>query len=178
MKCPICSFQNRDGVKFCERCLSALDIFTLKPEDEGIYCPQGHWNPSGSKFCSICGEPIMKEQILLSPYALVEKDSGELISLPVSDEKLTKIIVGRKSVDFTPDVDLSLFPSSATVSRKHAVLIIDSESRSVSIQDLGSTNGTYINGERLDPAKTYKLNPGDVVSFSKKLHLTLEVKEK
>ncbi|HOK23369.1 MAG TPA: FHA domain-containing protein [Candidatus Hydrothermia bacterium] len=177
MKCPICGLQNAEGVKFCERCLSALDIFMVNPEEEGIYCNQGHWNPIGAKFCSICGEPIKIEPILLSPYVLVEKDSGKIISLPLNEEEITKVIVGRKSTEFKPDVDLSELTLSATVSRRHAMLIIDPESKSISIQDLGSTNGTYLNGERLEPNKIYKVNPGDVISFSKKLHLTFEVKK-
>uniref|UniRef100_A0A7V3KMZ3 FHA domain-containing protein n=1 Tax=candidate division WOR-3 bacterium TaxID=2052148 RepID=A0A7V3KMZ3_UNCW3 len=177
MKCPICGFQNKSGVKFCERCFSALDIFSVKPEEEGVFCPNGHWNPTGVKFCTICGAPIQKAEVLLSPYVFVDKETGDLISIPLTEDKVTRVVIGRKSNEFTPDVDLSSFRNSATVSRRHARLTINRETGEVIIEDLGSTNGTYINGERLEPQKPYKIQPGDVVSFSKKLHLVFEVKE-
>ncbi|MGB9824008.1 MAG: FHA domain-containing protein [Candidatus Hydrothermia bacterium] len=178
MKCPICGFQNRDGVRFCERCLAALDIFSVKAEDEGVFCSQGHWNPSGVKFCTVCGEAITASRGQESPYLLVERETGQFVYIPLKDEGTFELIVGRKSQDFTPDVDLSSFPSSYTVSRRHAMLIIDPSSNSFMIQDLGSTNGTYLNGTRLEPGKSYKVYPGDTIGFSKKLMLVLEVREK
>jgi hypothetical protein len=46
-----------------------------------------------------------------------------------------------------------------TVSRKHARLYIDNDY--LYITDLNSTNGTYINGERLEPMKPYLLKRDD-----------------
>jgi pilus assembly protein CpaF len=40
------------------------------------------------------------------------------------------------------------------------------------IEDLGSTNGTYVNGQRL--AAPYVLKPGDVVSFGEQIVLAFE----
>ncbi len=177
MKCPICGFQNKTGVKLCEKCLATLDVFKINIEEEGIFCSNGHWNPSGVKYCTVCGKPIETTPTISSPYLLVEEGSGELLCLPV-EENPTRLVIGRKGGDFSPDVDLSKFTNSLTVSRKHAAITIDPATDSIFIEDLGSTNGTFLNGMRLEPNKKYKVEPGDVLSFSKKLHLIFEVKKK
>jgi pSer/pThr/pTyr-binding forkhead associated (FHA) protein len=63
----------------------------------------------------------------------------------------SEIVVGRSS-----DLDMVLVEDM--VSRRHAKISVDAEQ--VSIQDLGSTNGTFVNGERISRAT---LNDGDRV---------------
>jgi pSer/pThr/pTyr-binding forkhead associated (FHA) protein len=60
-----------------------------------------------------------------------------------------EITVGRSS-----DLDMVLVEDM--VSRKHAKITTDD--RTVSIQDLGSTNGTFVNGEKI---RTVRLKEGD-----------------
>ena len=48
------------------------------------------------------------------------------------------------------------------VSRQHAELLVDGKSESVTIKDLGSANGTFVNGERVTQAQ---LRPGDQITF-------------
>jgi hypothetical protein len=62
-----------------------------------------------------------------------------------------EIIIGRSS-----DLDMVLVEDM--VSRKHAKIAVEAEQ--VTIQDLGSTNGTFVNGERI---KRASLNDGDRV---------------
>ncbi len=52
----------------------------------------------------------------------------------------------------------ALFLDDITVSRHHAAFIVSEGS--LTVQDLGSTNGTYVNGERVALAT---LGPGDEV---------------
>jgi hypothetical protein len=79
-------------------------------------------------------------------------------SLPLN---VKKFLVGREA-------DCQLRPNSDLVSRHHCVFTIDDFS--VRLRDLGSTNGTYVNNERI--AGQVVLQPGDVVSIGK---LTLEL---
>jgi pSer/pThr/pTyr-binding forkhead associated (FHA) protein len=66
---------------------------------------------------------------------------------------LSGITMGRD------DCDIVL--SDPEVSRRHAVVVEGSEG--LAIEDLGSTNGTWVNGERID--RPEPLRAGDEVRF-------------
>ena len=65
--------------------------------------------------------------------------------------------VGRKS-------GTSLKLQFRTVSGMHAALWVDSGV--LMMKDLGSTNGTYVNGERLEPNKTVEISEEDLIHFA------------
>jgi hypothetical protein len=67
-----------------------------------------------------------------------------------------KFLVGREE-------DCHLRPNSELISRHHCVFTLDEYA--LRVRDLGSTNGTFVNGERIRGGVV--LNPGDVVSFGK-----------
>ncbi len=76
--------------------------------------------------------------------------------------------IGRWDADngIFPDVDLDAHDSEAKVSRRHARII--HENGKFMIEDLGSTNGTYINrGRRLIPGTPHILNDGDEIIVGK-----------
>jgi len=79
------------------------------------------------------------------------KQAGSLIPLPAG-----KFLIGREE-------DCHLRPNSDTVSRHHCVFTVDDFT--VRLRDLGSTNGTMVNGERIRSG--VMLNPGDIVSIGK-----------
>ncbi len=63
--------------------------------------------------------------------------------------------------------DVEIFLGDVTVSRRHARFFVDDNG--LSVEDLRSTNGTYVNAERHD--KAY-LQPGDEVIIGK-FHLVV-----
>jgi len=63
-----------------------------------------------------------------------------------------RLKIGRQDADI-------LLANDSQVSRAHAVLVVDERSMAV-IEDNGSTNGTYLNNERV---QTAPLAPGDVL---------------
>ena len=76
--------------------------------------------------------------------------------------------IGRWDADngVFPDIDLDAHDDDAKVSRRHAR--IRRNNGSYFIEDLGSTNGTYVNrGRRLLPGNTQILNDGDEVIVGK-----------
>ena len=73
-------------------------------------------------------------------------------SLELSRNHMT---VGRQPVD-------DLFLADPSVSRRHAVISIDNNG-CVRVHDLGSTNGTTVNGRSVTTSTA--LQPGDVVAF-------------
>jgi pSer/pThr/pTyr-binding forkhead associated (FHA) protein len=75
---------------------------------------------------------------------------------------LPQIIIGRRDPDkgIYPDVDLSAQGSTSnSVSRQHARLLL--QGNQVFVEDLNSTNSTYLNRQKLQPGQRYLLNSGD-----------------
>lgn len=70
------------------------------------------------------------------------------------------LMLGRESLDHEPHINLENHGGQdAGVSRRHARLI--RHPFSLICQDLNSTNGTYINGEFLEPNRPALLRDGD-----------------
>jgi hypothetical protein len=99
-------------------------------------------------------------------------DTGQVLPLSTRNEfTMGRISEGQPIM---PDIDLSPYQAyAAGVSRLHAVIKRDG-SRIVFI-DLGSANGTYINGKRLTPNVEQVLNHGDIIALGK-LKLQILVK--
>ena len=93
-----------------------------------------------------------------STHKLILSNAG-----PPQEFELTRseIIIGRE-----PSVDLPI-PSPA-VSRRHARLI--REGAGYALEDLGSSNGTFLNGERL--AGRRLLKSGDQIRLGQTITLT------
>lgn len=90
--------------------------------------------------------------------------------LPGTEFKLVndESTIGRWDADngIFPDVDLDIHDSDAKVSRRHARIL--RTTGSYHIEDLGSTNGTYVNrGRRLLPGNAHVLSDGDEVIVGK-----------
>ena len=91
-------------------------------------------------------------------------DSAQVLHLAERNEfTLGRAIEGQPIL---PDVDLSPFDAfTLGVSRLHAALrIINGE---VVVTDLGSSNGTRVNGQKIVPHVDYPINHGDVIALGK-----------
>ena len=91
-------------------------------------------------------------------------ESGQI--LPLSDK--AEFTLGRISdaQPIMPDIDLTPYQAYASgVSRLHAVL--KRAGTQVRVMDLGSSNGTYLNGKRLKPNVDQTLEHGDMLSLGK-----------
>ena len=94
-------------------------------------------------------------------YKLILKESegpGQEFELSAPE-----IVVGRES-----GVDILL--STPAVSRRHARLI--RQGASYAIEDLGSSNGTFVNGQRIEIITVLK--SGDKIRFGQAVELTFE----
>ena len=91
-------------------------------------------------------------------------DTGQVLPLSGRNEfTLGRISEGQPIM---PDMDLSPYQAYASgVSRLHAVVKRDVQR--VILMDLGSANGTYINGKRLTANVEQTLNHGDIVALGK-----------
>ena len=85
------------------------------------------------------------------PYKLTSTEGGQSFEL----REGAALVVGR-----APTSDIPIF--DPTISRRHAEVQVDD--LGVHVRDLGSSNGTFLNGTKVDNAS---LALGDVVTFGK-----------
>ena len=78
----------------------------------------------------------------------------------------TELIVGRSTPDFIADIDLSPFDAiTLGVSRSHGRLIV--ADGKLYIEDIGSANGTYVNGTRIAKGERVMLRDGNEVTLGR-----------
>ena len=94
-------------------------------------------------------------------YELISADGGRTFGLRGS----TPLVVGRALTSDIPVFD-------ATISRRHAELRCDESG--VELRDLGSSNGTFLNGARITAGHA---SPGDVITFGNVAFRLREVAE-
>jgi len=160
-----------------------------------------HSNMAGAMFCAECGTQLIGKDSLITQTigtdqirASVSKeitantyqvpgasrawgnlhmlDTGHILPLATR----TEFTLGRVSEGqpIMPDIDLSPYQAHTSgVSRMHA--IVKRDGTRIVIMDLGSANGTYINGRRLAPNVEQHIKHGDVVALGKlKMQLLLK----
>lgn len=93
---------------------------------------------------------------------LFHVQSDREIELP---QTLSVIHIGKPNDRIPPDVDVSGFANSEIVSRIHADIRVEGDAHY--IEDVGSSNGTYINNLPLLPGNRHRLRPGDRISLGK-----------
>lgn len=96
-----------------------------------------------------------------SSYQLVMR-SGPTPGKAFSLDK-DEIYIGR-------DVNSDVVISDSEVSRKHARIIL--QAAGYTLEDLGSTNGTFVNGQRL--MGPHLLRPGELILLGENVSLTYE----
>ncbi|MEH2324387.1 MAG: FHA domain-containing protein [Nostoc sp.] len=105
---------------------------------------------------------VAKTQLQQVTAGLIHVQSDRLIELP---QNLSVIHIGKPNDRIPPDIDVSGFPNSEVVSRIHADIRVEGDAHYV--EDVGSSNGTYINNSPLLPGNRHRLRPGDRISLGK-----------
>jgi pSer/pThr/pTyr-binding forkhead associated (FHA) protein len=136
------------------------------PEDEKPKPPQTNFlNVPSDAQPMPDREPAPGTNLLSSAWRLVFKIGNETVNLQVGEP----ITVGR-IVDTVKDADIGFDLSAygayqGGVSRRHAVITYSNGA--LYIEDLGSTNGTRINGFQLTAKRKYRLRDGDEIEFAR-----------
>jgi len=94
---------------------------------------------------------------------LVHGASGQRIELPPDK---AEFLVGRPDpvTGITPDINLGTLDTGRTLSRRHAKVLREGLLLFVR-EEVGTANGTFVNGARLATGATTPLKPGDKVRF-------------
>jgi pSer/pThr/pTyr-binding forkhead associated (FHA) protein len=149
--CPHCQSNQLDGTIFCLECGASLvsDLVQESTRQIGagpsIVAPITAANPNQTASIGLA-------------ITLVVVQTGTRLRLHAAEQ----LLIGRKdpAKGIYPDVDLG--PEGgydAGVSRKHAIL--SHRQGKFVIEDLGSANGTFVNGKRLDPQMPIPLRSAD-----------------
>lgn len=181
IRCEACGASSPETAAFCDQCgtrLPSADVHRTdlpNPRNNTVETPIF----SGSNMTSIGVPPVVSQideaaapqgnktvqQANLSAKLIIDRGEAAGTEFPVSREEAT---IGRWDADngIFPDVDLDTFDQEAKVSRRHARVIF--RDGKYFLEDLGSTNGTFINrGRRLLPGTPQALVDGDEIIVGK-----------
>jgi hypothetical protein len=179
--CPTCAHRNRPGVFFCENCgtnlttgqqaaLGTRDLRSAQDigadsvnealADSKLQKPETpvKLDQEQEKAVRTAGSSVFSAGMLLRVE--VEGGSGPIVIKPKNDD----MILGRRdpTTGATPEVDLTAYAGYRMgVSRRHASLAL--ENNQINLWDLGSSNGTFLNGNRLTPHQPSPVRDGDEI---------------
>jgi CRP-like cAMP-binding protein len=93
---------------------------------------------------------------------LVHTGSG--MSFPLSGQ--SEFLVGRPDpvTGINPEINLGPLDVTRSLSRRHAKVVVQ-DGKIFLREDVGTTNGTFVNGERLRTGEAVPLKPGDKIRF-------------
>jgi len=126
--------------------------------------------------CSQCGHRMTPSDLYRIYFGerppSTKLGSAKLVILDAEDDEQYPIatdiemVIGRNDPHrgIRPEVDLSKYDPASRVSRRHARITVRGDL--FFVEDLGSANGTFINGNmRLPPREPYLLANGDVIQI-------------
>jgi len=150
--CPGCGHPYRLGTLFCDDCGATLP--TVDADDE----PESFADETRSGLTEFAQDATLVFRV---------EDVAEPIRLQIPD----RVVLGRVDRDGPiPDLDLTDYDAVDNgVSRVHASIQRDGDS--LYLSDIDSTNGTFLNGQRLgdDPQL---LHDGDTIRLG---HLSMKI---
>jgi pSer/pThr/pTyr-binding forkhead associated (FHA) protein len=170
--CSACGYSNLPGEMFCQHCGVQLPPVASVPppppqpivddlgQNQSAYSESRQANSRKSFPDNSAGsDPSGGMRHPLGRLIIGKK--GVEISLPPDQPEL---VIGRTDPvqNIYPDVDLSEEEGERSgVSRRHARLLRRADG--IYLEDLNSTNFTFLNGLRLQPGQAYPLKDGDEI---------------
>lgn len=101
-------------------------------------------------------------QLQIQKVSLFHVQTNTSVEVP---QNLDIIHVGKPNSQIPPDIDVAGFPDSEIVSRIHADIRVEGDA--YFIEDVGSSNGTYINHVPLLKGNRHRLRAGDRIGLGK-----------
>jgi hypothetical protein len=179
-RCDSCGTENLDSSQYCDECGTRLAGPDNGSAARPVFQPNSLSGSRGASVTSI-GIPPLVESPPAGEMAIADGDdkSGRNAHANLTIERgeaanttfalsAEESNIGRWDADngIFPDVDLDAYDPDAKVSRKHARIIY--RNNVYMIEDLGSTNGTFVNrGRRLLPGSPQVLSEGDEIIVGK-----------
>lgn len=158
--CRVCNNQEYHGVFFCGECGSQLAFVSKERVNTLVYPNQ--IRAMEADFAHTIPKKLLEE----SNFILYSSEREEVIEIPDQNEfTIGRFVEGQV---ITPDVDLNNYEAyDMGISRLHATIRINPEKEKVFVIDLGSANGSSVNGYEIPANSEVPLNHGDVLSLGK-----------
>ena len=171
--CSNCGHRNRPGVVFCDNCgASLIGDSPLSTKNFNQNQNANVPSPAPPEAITSAGSDIFAQGTILR----IEIEGAEPILLKPKPET----VFGRRdpATGSMPDVDLTPFAGYRMgVSRKHALIRQGEGADRLDLWDLGSSNGTFLNGTRLNANRPYRLRDGDEIRFGQMvMHVYFQTK--
>jgi pSer/pThr/pTyr-binding forkhead associated (FHA) protein len=182
INCQTCGTPNLDASQYCDECgarlmnkanqLNELSSFETRNADIPVFQSSNVTSVGIPNIAKIIKDAERTSNAELETKAksvhatlIIERSDAVGTEFQITaDESL----IGRWDADngIFPDVDLDRHDPEAKISRRHARIL--HKNGQYSIEDLGSTNGTYVNrGRRLIPGSAQLLKNEDEIIVGK-----------
>ncbi len=158
--CKVCNNQEYHGVLFCGECGSQVAFASNEQVNTLVY-------PNQNRGLEVdFTQTIPKKLLENSAFILYSTEREVVIDIPEQNEfTIGRFVEGQV---ITPDVDLNDYEAyDMGISRLHATIRINVEKNKIFIVDLGSANGSSVNGYEIPANSEVPLNHGDVLSLGK-----------
>jgi pSer/pThr/pTyr-binding forkhead associated (FHA) protein/ribosomal protein L40E len=153
--CSSCGTENSPANLECRECMA--DISGIRPVEK-IEKPEPDTAEDASVTLSDARNAVGRDRLVLVSISAARK--GDI--LPINDGD----VLGREHAG------KDLFAACSTISRRHAKISRSNEEWM--IEDVGSTNGTYVNGRELQSGQKYPLKAHDILALSKSCEFLVE----
>jgi hypothetical protein len=177
LKCPSCGFENEDGALFCEQCKSDLSAAPIPFDPAPETVPVAALVEDSVPMAAIVEEspPPAPEAVPPSapagtpippgaaPKLVVLRGQKINMEFPVYPELNFIGRADEKPVDI--DLEDQEPPDRVWCSRQHAVIHWDEAQGVLTIEDLNSANGTYVNRDKIRPGQKRQLYLNDVIQI-------------
>lgn len=155
--CPSCQQKNLDGALFCNNCGGQL-ILVDEMSTRGFVKDAQGTPDTDSQMPVGDVKKAFQTDVPIVVIHLIE--SGQILRLSGRLDFTIGRITDEQPI--LPDIDLAPYGAFAQgVSRLHALVKIVGQN--VLIMDLGSSNGTQVNGQKIIAQVEYPLKHGDLV---------------
>jgi hypothetical protein len=164
--CPTCGHRNRVGVLICDNCGTTL-VAGVKSSvgTRDLSSEKEEKAKTGEEFLDTGQTSAMESagswNFTADMVLRIEIEGG---ATPMLVYPKQEIILGRRdpNTGTLPDVDLTAYAGYRMgVSRRHASIRL--QDKQLNLSDLGSSNGTFLNGTRLIGHRPYQLRDGDEI---------------
>jgi hypothetical protein len=168
--CPACKMRNESKAVLCAYCNTPLPSMEDRHQTRILRNPQETTGALPDSFAEYLGAPPLNRERFLDfeipskGIILINLEDGRPIAM--LDEEV--FILGRASADIKtqePLVDLTSLGIDYGISRVHA--LIRKTENGYQITDLNSSNGTWLENDRLVPQKPYDLDSGDRIRMGR-----------